>query len=106
MKESYQMGFVNMEGRWPSDEQCAGYQETAERFQQECFQLARRLLAAFARGLGLAPDFFEEVLVDLFPLQLLCMPAHSNFDPFDPFIPAGVQAWVFAFGFFLSFTQI
>lgn len=59
-KESIQLGFVGMEGKFPSDQDCPGYEKTAKEFQEKAFELALLLLSCFATGLGLPESFFNE----------------------------------------------
>ncbi len=60
-KESIQLGFVGMDGKFPSQEDCPGYEETAKQFQLKSRDLAMLLLGGFATGLGLPQDFFQKV---------------------------------------------
>ena len=55
------MAFAGMEGKFPTEEDCPGYEATATNFQNQCFQLAQLLLSAFAVGLGFPQDFFAKV---------------------------------------------
>ena len=55
------MGFAGMEGKYPSDADCPGYEETAKQFQEKSLELAMLLLGAFATGLGLPQNFFQKV---------------------------------------------
>lgn len=64
-KESIQLGFVGMDGKFPSEEDCPGYECTAKEFQQRCLDVALLLLEGFAEGLGLPSDFFRKVGVFL-----------------------------------------
>jgi len=57
-KESIQLGFAGMEGKFPAEEDCPGYEATATEFRTNCFHLAQLLLSAFAVGLGFPSDFF------------------------------------------------
>ncbi len=67
-KESIQLGFAGMEGKYPSEEDCPGYEGTATQFSAACLQLAQLLLSAFATGLGFPSDFFAKVGAPLFGL--------------------------------------
>lgn len=60
-KESIQMGFVGMEGKFPSKADCPGFEDTAKQFQAKSLDLAQLLLGGFASGLGLPQDFFQKV---------------------------------------------
>eukprot|EP00884_Botryococcus_braunii_P008663 jgi/Botrbrau1/17799/Bobra.0127s0048.1 len=58
-KESMQVGFNKMEGKWPSDSVCPGFRSCAETFMQDCHSLSMKLLSCFAEGLGFDRDFFS-----------------------------------------------
>ena len=55
------MGFVGMEGKFPSQEDCPGFESTAKQFQAHSLDLAMLLLGGFATGLGLPQNFFQKV---------------------------------------------
>jgi len=70
-KESIQLGFAGMEGKFPAEEDCPGYEATATEFRTNCFHLAQLLLSAFAVGLGFPSDFFVRVNL-LTPQHAMC----------------------------------
>jgi len=60
LKETYNLGYVHMEGKWPSDTDAPGFRETAEEFQGLCEQFSWKVLSSFAKALGFPPDFFVQ----------------------------------------------
>ena len=59
------MGFVGMEGKFPSQEDCPGFEQTAKQFQAKSLELAMLLLGGFATGLSLPHDFFQKVIFEI-----------------------------------------
>ena len=57
-KESYQMTRPAMAGRWPSEDELAGFRDTMERMERASWDVAMRVLSCIADRLGFAPDFF------------------------------------------------
>lgn len=58
-KESYQMQYgANMEGAWLPDAVLPGFREQSLAFMHRVQTVSEKLMACFARGLGLADDFF------------------------------------------------
>ena len=47
------MGYVNMEGKWPSEEDCPGFTSFVHKFQTQVQEVSLKLMACFAIGLGL-----------------------------------------------------
>eukprot|EP00271_Cylindrocystis_brebissonii_P011917 TRINITY_DN29940_c0_g1_i1.p1 TRINITY_DN29940_c0_g1~~TRINITY_DN29940_c0_g1_i1.p1 ORF type:complete len:328 (-),score=89.42 TRINITY_DN29940_c0_g1_i1:1217-2200(-) len=60
LKESLQMGYCNMEGKWPADADCDGFEAFTKRFMAQVQDVSMRLLSCFAIGLDLPEDFFVE----------------------------------------------
>ncbi|RBY83337.1 isopenicillin N synthase family oxygenase [Blastococcus sp. TF02A-26] len=57
-KESFQLTRPHMAGRWPTDEELAGFRDTMLAFEARCWQVAMDVLSCFALRLGFAEDFF------------------------------------------------
>jgi isopenicillin N synthase-like dioxygenase len=57
-KESFQATRPHMEGRWPTDEELAGFRETVLAFETRCWQVAMDVLSCFAQRMGIPDDFF------------------------------------------------
>ncbi|SEO47901.1 isopenicillin N synthase family dioxygenase [Trujillonella endophytica] len=57
-KESFQVTLPHMAGRWPTDEELAGFRATMLGFEARCRQVALDVLSCFAVELGFDPDFF------------------------------------------------
>ncbi|EIE22069.1 oxidoreductase [Coccomyxa subellipsoidea C-169] len=60
LKESLQLKWHDMEGRWPSDQDIADFQATCEAFMQKCQEISFKVLSCFALGLGFEEDFFTK----------------------------------------------
>lgn len=59
-KESLQIGYENMETKWPSDEDCPGFRDFITAFRLQVQAVSEQLLRCFAVGLGVKEDFFRE----------------------------------------------
>jgi isopenicillin N synthase-like dioxygenase len=61
-KESYQVTLPRMDrlGLWPGDDDLPGFRAAMTRFEERNWELAMRVLASFARKLGLGHRFFTE----------------------------------------------
>ena len=57
-KESFQITRPHMAGRWPTDEELAGFRDTMLAFEARCREVAMEVLSCFALRLGFPPDFF------------------------------------------------
>jgi isopenicillin N synthase-like dioxygenase len=57
-KESYQLTRPHMDGRWPSEDEVAGFRATMLEFEARCWALAMQVLSCFADRLGFDSDFF------------------------------------------------
>lgn len=57
-KESYQVTRPHMEGRWPAEEELAGFREFILGFESRCWEVAMRVLSCFADRLGFDSEFF------------------------------------------------
>ncbi|KAK9786484.1 hypothetical protein WJX73_001127 [Symbiochloris irregularis] len=60
LKESMQLKWHNMQGKWPSDEDLAGFQQTCQAFMRKCQEVSLQVLTCFAIGLGFEEDFFTK----------------------------------------------
>lgn len=60
LKESLQMGYVNMEGKLPSEEDCPGFSPFVKEFMKDVQNVSLQLLSCFAIGLGFPEDFFND----------------------------------------------
>lgn len=60
LKESLQLKWHGMEGRWPSDSDVPGFQQICQNFMHQCQQVSLMVLQCFAIGLGLEEDFFTK----------------------------------------------
>ncbi|KAK9909897.1 hypothetical protein WJX75_009198 [Coccomyxa subellipsoidea] len=60
LKESLQLKWHGMEGRWPSDQAIPDFQATSEAFMQKCQEISFKVLSCFALGLGFDEDFFTK----------------------------------------------
>lgn len=60
-KESYQLQFGDgMAGRWLTEDDLPGFQETALAFMKEVQAVSEKLMICFARGLGFPDDYFVQ----------------------------------------------
>ncbi|MFF2555587.1 isopenicillin N synthase family dioxygenase [Nocardia sp. NPDC058058] len=57
-KESYQITRPHMTGRWPSEAELAGFTTAILDFENQCWQVAMRVLSCFADRLGLPREHF------------------------------------------------
>jgi isopenicillin N synthase-like dioxygenase len=57
-KESFQLTRPHMAGRWPTDEELAGFRDTMLAFEARCWQVAMDVLSCFALRLGFDSGFF------------------------------------------------
>ncbi|KAK9760103.1 hypothetical protein K7432_016212 [Basidiobolus ranarum] len=55
-----QLGYVNMEGKWPSKQDAPEFRAKAEHFIHQCQDISMRLLSCLASGLGFPEDFFTK----------------------------------------------
>jgi len=58
-KESYQITRPHMAGRWPTEQELAGFQRTMLAFERQCWQVAMQVLSCFASKLGFDEAFFR-----------------------------------------------
>ena len=57
-KESYQVTRPHMAGRWPDEEELAGFRQTLLGFEARCWEVAMDVLSCFALELGFDREFF------------------------------------------------
>ena len=57
-KESFQVTRPHMAGRWPDEDELAGFRETLLAFEARCWQVAMDVLSCFALRLGFDREFF------------------------------------------------
>jgi isopenicillin N synthase-like dioxygenase len=59
LKETYNIGYANMKGKWLEDEDYPGFKTVTQEFQAMCEKFSFQVLSCFARRLGFPDDFFE-----------------------------------------------
>jgi isopenicillin N synthase-like dioxygenase len=58
-KESFQLTRPHMAGRWPDEQELAGFRDTLLAFEARCREVAMDVLSCFAVRLGFEPEFFD-----------------------------------------------
>jgi isopenicillin N synthase-like dioxygenase len=58
MKESIQLQYASdtMSGKWPSNDDCEGFENTAKQFMEKCNRVSQDVMRLFAIGLGLKDE--------------------------------------------------
>ncbi|CAL5221914.1 g4184 [Coccomyxa viridis] len=60
LKESLQLKWHNMDGKWPSNEDIKDFQAFSEAFMKKCQEVSFKVLSCFALGLGFEEDYFTK----------------------------------------------
>jgi isopenicillin N synthase-like dioxygenase len=58
LKESIQLGWQNMHGLWPTQEDAPDFKTNADHFMEQCQEVSMKILSCLAIGLGFEEDFF------------------------------------------------
>lgn len=58
LKESLQLKWHDMEGRWPTNDYVPDFESYSKNFMQKCQNISFQVLSCFAIGLGFEEDFF------------------------------------------------
>eukprot|EP00298_Acanthocystis_sp_HF-20_P008597 c17773_g1_i1.p1 GENE.c17773_g1_i1~~c17773_g1_i1.p1 ORF type:complete len:309 (+),score=103.22 c17773_g1_i1:53-979(+) len=60
LKETYNVGYAHMEGKWLDEADYPGFKKTTQQFQDYCEEFSFMVLSCFARKLGFPDNFFEQ----------------------------------------------
>ncbi|CAM0138926.1 unnamed protein product [Umbelopsis sp. WA50703] len=100
LKESIQMGWQNMDGLWPTQDDAPGFKIEAQKFMVQCQDVSMKILSCLASGLGFEFDFFlsrhdvtkpdcqqtlrclhyHDITGQVFPPEYWRAGAHTDFD--------------------------
>lgn len=84
LKESLQLNYHDMEGLWPSDEDCPGFKDQSLKFMELAHEVSLKILSCFAIALGFPENFFESVGLTSFLNPIDCCSYHM----LDALIPS------------------
>ncbi|GAX81233.1 hypothetical protein CEUSTIGMA_g8665.t1 [Chlamydomonas eustigma] len=59
LKESIQINYHDMEGLWPTEEDCEGFRSKSREFMTAAHEVSMKILSCFALSLGFEEHFFE-----------------------------------------------